>query len=238
MRRLLVLCAIPLMVVFTVTASGPEEELRVGVFSELAPGEFPERWAPMRFPSVSQETEYSLVEEDGRVVLEARSRVSASALITEVSVDSDRYPYLSWSWKTGKDCFSGSWQHPQTDDFPLRLFVVFESSGGFWSFFKRLGPGFSGDAILYVADSTVHPATAERSSHLSSRIKVLPLAGPERTGRTWGQHVRNVRTDYVELFGKTPGNVAAVALMTDTDNSRTDCVSYFGDISFSQVGTP
>ena len=115
--------------------------------------------------------------------------------------------------------------------------MVFERSGGFWSFFKRLGSGFTGDAILYVADATV-PQETERSSHLSSRVKVVPVAGPERTGRTWGQHVRSVRADYVELFGKAPRNVAAVALMTDTDNSRTNCVSYFGDISFSQVGTP
>ena len=235
MRRLLALCSIHLMVLLTVAASGPEDQRGVGVFSALAPGGIPEGWAPMRFPSIRQ-TEYSLVEEDGRVVLKAESRVSASALMREVAVDSSRYPYVHWSWKTGEDCFSGSWRQPQTDDFPLRLFVVFEGSGGFWSFFKRLGSGFSGDAILYVADSTFHQ-DAERSSHLSGRVKVLPLAGLARTGRAWGQHVRNVRADYVELFGTEPRNVAAVALMTDTDNSRTACVSYFGDIYFSEEGS-
>jgi|TARA_B100001971_G_C18247728_1_gene575628 hypothetical protein len=142
---------------------------------------------------------------------------------------------LDWSWKTRDDCYSGSWRRPDTDDFPLRLFVIFERSGGLLSFFRRLGPGFSGDAILYVADSTSHP-DAEPSSHLTGRIKVLPLAGPGRNGRAWGRHVRNVRADYAALFGGEPTNVAAVALMTDTDNSRTECVAFFGDIVFSEDG--
>ena len=237
MRRLLALCLLHVMVPLIVVATGTEDELRVGVFSDLEPGGIPEGWKPMRFSNVPRETEYSLTQEDGPVVLKAESRHSASALIREVTVDSTRHPYLSWSWKTHEDCFSGSWRLPQTDDFPLRLFVIFERSGGFLSFFKRLGSGFSGDAILYVADTT-SPQDVGRSSHLSDRIKVVPLTGPERTGRAWGTHVRNVRADYLELFGKHSRNVAAVAVMTDTDNSRTECVSYFGDIQFSEASGP
>ena len=103
--------------------------------------------------------------------------------------------------------------------------MLFES-GGFFSFFRTLGSSFSGDAILYLAGAP-SPAETERSSHLSGRIKVLPLSRTQGSIPEWVQMTRNVRDDYVTLFGKEPRNVTAVAFMTDTENSQTECVSYF-----------
>ena len=95
------------MVLLTVAAAESGANPRVGVFSDLEPGGIPEGWEPMRFPKIRQGTEYSLIEEDGRVVLKAESRRSAPVLMTEITVDAGRYPYLSWSWETREDCFSG-----------------------------------------------------------------------------------------------------------------------------------
>jgi hypothetical protein len=235
MRGVLVFCVVQVITLAIVTAAMLGEEPQVGLFSQMEPAGSPKEWEPLPFASVGEETAYALVEHDGRVVLQAESRRSASALLKKVSVDLGRHPYLSWSWKTHDECFSGNWRRPDIDDYPLRMFVIFEPSGGVLSFFKRLRPGFSGDAILYVADSSAVPGV-DPASHLSDRIKVVPLSGPERNGRAWGRHVRNVRADYGELFGGEPQNVAAVAVMTDTDNSRTECVSYYGDIAFTEDG--
>ena len=232
-QRLFVFWWIQVLILTTVPVAQPVDELGVGIFSDLTPGTLPADWEPLRFPSIDEDTAYSLVEDDGRVVLQADSRMSASGLITEVHVDPSRSPYLHWSWTTDPDCFSGSWRDPDTDDFPLRLFVIFEESGGLFSFFKRLRSGFRGDAILYVSDAPSQPE-ANRSSLMSDRIKVVPVERPE-SASAWGRQVRNVHDDYVDLFGRAPRNVAAVAVMTDTDNSRTACVSHFGDIYFSEA---
>jgi len=209
-------------------------KVEVGLFSEMEPGDVPAGWEPLRFPSIDEDTDYILSEEEGRVVLRADSRGSASALVSRMEVDLARYPYLSWSWKTGEDCFAGNWRRPEDDDFPLRLFVLFEGPGRFLSFFRGLGSTFPGDAILYLTESL--PVESEASSsHLSDRIKVVPLSWKREPGLTWDRRVRNVRADYVAVFGKDPGSVAAVAVMTDTDNSGTECVSHFGDIYFSEL---
>ena len=236
-RRFLAVCSVCAVAVPTVPSATPAEEVAVGAFSDLEPGDVPAGWEPLRFPSIDEETDYVLCEEDGRVALRADSRGSASALVRQVEVDLFRYPYLRWSWKTGEDCFAGDWWRPEDDDFPLRLFVFFEGSGGFLSFFRRLGSTFPGDAILYLTGS-VPPEAAEPSSHVSGRIKVVPLSWPREPGLTWDRRVRNVHADYIALFGETPRTVAAVAVMTDTDNSATECVSHFGDIYFSEAMPP
>jgi len=59
-----------------------------------------------------------LVLRNGRVVLEARSQVSASAALKRVSIDVERRPVIQWSWKTNPDCYAGDWGDRETDDFP------------------------------------------------------------------------------------------------------------------------
>ena len=147
---------------------------------------------------------------------------------------------VQWSWKTNPDCYVGDWSDPETDDFRLRLFVIFEPTGGVFSRLKRLGPGFRGDSLVYVPQS-VPVGTSDPTSHVNGRIKVLTVepttvgAAVAVDGDGWVHHRRDVRADYVALFGREPDRVAGVAGMTDTDNSGTACVSHFGDISFSEA---
>ncbi len=51
-------------------------------------------------------------------------------------------------------------------------------------------------------------------------------------GDGWARLRRDVRADYRRLFCREPDRVAGVAVMTDTDNTGTTCVSHFGDIAF------
>lgn len=225
------------------TALAQPTNLLVGPFSYLAAGGMPVGWEQMRFPSIAAETEYGLVSQQGRVVLEARSQTSASAALKRVSIDVERRPVIEWSWKTSPDCYVGDWSDPETDDFPLRLFVIFEPTGGMFSRLKRFGPGFRGDSVVYVPQS-VPAQTSDATSHVNPRIKVVPVepatwggdGAVDGDGDGWVHHRRDVRADYRALFGREPDTVAGVAVMTDTDNSGTVCVSHFGDISFAGPG--
>ena len=229
----------PLLGLLFPVAATAEGDLHVGNFSSLTPGPPPRVWEPLRFSNIPRETRYALVDHAGEVVMRAESRTSASALLKRVEIDPRRNPTLDWSWQTEASCFHGDWRDPATDDFPLRLFVLFERQGGFFSFFRRLGPGSLGDAVLYLPDNaTTTPDGAadsrERVSHVSDRVRIVPLArqddDEEESWRTW---TRSIWLDYVQLFGGEPGRVSGVAIMSDTDNSQTECVSHFGDIRFS-----
>jgi hypothetical protein len=51
----------------------------------------------------------------------------------------------------------------------------------------------------------------------------------------WVSEQRDVLADYRRLFGEEPGEIAAVALMTDTDNTGLSARAWYGDIWFSAV---
>lgn len=234
MTRVAAVWSACVLATLTLASAQSLETLPVGPFSLFQVGGPPAGWQSVQFRDVAEETQYSLSEENGRVVLRADSRTAASALVKRVAVDAADYPYLTWSWKTGANCFTGDWQHPAVDDFPLRLFVLFEHSGGMFSFLKKkMGPTFSGDAILYVTRSGSGTADEDRVSHVGPRIRVIPLRPASADTDGWVPVVRNIRADYLALFDREPGEVTAVAVMTDTDNTETECVSYFGDISLS-----
>ena len=150
MNPLVRVCCVGAVAMVATTVMAQPTSLLVGPFSHLAAGGMPVGWEQMRFPSITEETEYGLVSLNGRVVLEARSHASASAALKRVSIDVERRPVIEWSWKTNLDCYAGDWGDPETDDFPLRRVVIFEPTGGMFSRLQRLGPGFQGDFIVYV----------------------------------------------------------------------------------------
>jgi hypothetical protein len=55
-------------------------------------------------------------------------------------------------------------------------------------------------------------------------------SGPERIGR-WISEERNIYKDYISYFGEEPPEVAAIAIMTDTDNTGEEAIAYYADIA-------
>jgi len=50
---------------------------------------------------------------------------------------------------------------------------------------------------------------------------------------TWRQEKVNVREDFRKYFGREIRYIHAIAIMTDTDNSRAQAIAGYGDIFFS-----
>ena len=63
---------------------------------------------------------------------------------------------------------------------------------------------------------------------------MLAIRGPEAPLNTWLHEKRNVLADLKKLFGEDIRYIDAVALMTDTDNSRRKVLAYYGDLWFSK----
>jgi hypothetical protein len=112
-------------------------------------------------------------------------------------------------------------------DAPARVYVAFSFGFGNWA--TRL--------INYVWASSMKPGTQVPSVFSpSSRILVLE-GGSEKTG-VWVSEERNVFEDYRRLYGEEPGEVVGIALMTDSDNTRSEAIADYDDIAVSRTPSP
>ncbi len=227
------------------TLAGPgatsPASLDVGNFSTAkAGGPFPDSWEPLTFDKIEKHTAYSLVEDNGTVVVKAASRGSASALARTVDIDPKQHPVVRWRWKVANILKKGDVTRKEGDDYPARLYITFRYDSRKAGFFERAkyeairlarGEYPPMGAINYIWGSKSPVGTVVPNPY-TDRVKMMVLeSGGEKVGR-WVTESRNLVEDYRAAFGGDPPRISGVALMTDTDNTGEAAVAYFGDIVF------
>lgn len=197
-----------ILIPLAILAAGP---LHVGSFST---GDL-SGWSDKTFKG---KTDYSLVEDNGRTVLKAHSAKAASGLVKKVSVDPRHFPVLRWSWKVEHIIQKEDIARKGGDDFAARVYVVFPRT-----FFWRMR------AINYVWSSKMTKGSSAPSPYTKNAMIVAVESGGDKVG-SWVNEERNILDDYRKLFGEEPPEIGAVAVMTDTDDTREDATAYYGDI--------
>jgi hypothetical protein len=187
--------------------------------AELVLGEFSSGnltgWSDKIFKG---KTTYTLVKENDKSVLKAHSEKGASGLLKKVKLDPKEYPVLRWSWKVEHALKGEDVTRKSGDDFAARVYVVFPRTF-FWQ--TR--------AINYVWASRLPKGSSVPSPYTSKALIVAVESGDEKAGQ-WVKEERNIYEDYRKLFGEEPPKLGAVAIMTDTDDTRDEATAYYGDI--------
>lgn len=164
------------------------------------------------------ETEYSIVQTDGRKALRAISRNAASGLVKKLDSDPAHYPLLRWSWKIKHTLKREDATKKSGDDFVARVYVVFPRT----LFWKTR-------AINYVWSANLPKGTVLPNAYTANAVMVAVESGDGKAG-VWVNEERNIFEDYKRFFGEEPPHLGAVALMSDTDNTGEEAEAYFGDI--------
>ncbi len=215
--------------------------VRVAKFSgERATGGPPAGWQPWIILRSKPLTQYALVENHGKVVLRAQARTSASGLYREIHVNPRRHPVLGWRWRVDAPVPGADPRQRSAEDAPARILVAFTGDRDKLDFAERtnmaLAKALSGQqlpyaTLMYVWSDQLPVGTLVRNPHTSRIRMVVAASGPARPG-AWTTIERNVLEDYRRAFGEEPGDVYAVGVMTDTDNTAGEAVAYYGDIAF------
>jgi hypothetical protein len=195
------------LVLATATAA-PVPEIPIARFStsELS------GWSDKVFKG---KTSYSL--EEG--VLKAHSVKGASGKIKKVSIDTKKYPKLSWSWRIDHTLKGEDIKKKSGDDFAARVYVVFPRT-----FFWRMR------AINYVWAAKMPKGSEAPSPYTSNSVIVAVESGDEKAG-SWVSEERNIYEDYKKIFGEEPPLLGGVAIMTDTDDTQDEATAWYGDIT-------
>jgi hypothetical protein len=207
--------ALSFVVLAAATAPAWAADFVVGAFSRSDVTQWEER-------AFQGHTEYSLAEEDGRTVLAAQSRGTASSYYRKIEVDLVATPVLNWSWRVDQVFPEIDEREKSGDDYPARIYLVFAPGSSFWK----------ARSLHYVWASN-QPVDAEWTNAYASNAQMVVIDSGDAHVGQWRTHKRNLRDDLKKYFGEDIQHVHAVAVMTDTDDTQRSAVAYYGDIFFS-----
>jgi hypothetical protein len=217
------------------------EMIETGRFSVGAPGgPLPAGWQPLTFHKIERHTDYSLVEDDGRVVLRADSDSAAAGLVHALDIDPAQYPVIEWRWKVGNTLRGGDMTRKAGDDYPARVYISFAFDPERASLLERIKQQAArliwGEDIPYRAVSYIwasnSPAGSIAANPYTDRTMMFALQSGETESRQWVTERRNVFEDYRKAFGEAPTRISGVGIMTDTDNTGETATAWYGDIVF------
>ena len=169
--------------------------------------------------SFKGKTRYFVSKDEGQSYLRATSNASASGLYYKIKYDPREYPFIAWKWKVDNILKKGDATKKSGDDYAARIYIVFPSFF-FWD--TR--------AINYIWANKLPKDRAYPNSYTSNNMMISVESGPADTGK-WITERRNVYLDYKRFFGKEPPKVGAIAIMTDTDDTKETASASYGTIA-------
>jgi len=200
----------------------------------------PQGWKPLIILRSKRRTDYSLVEDQGQVVMRAEARKSASGLHRDVNVDPARHRFLKWRWRVDAPVSGADPRKSSSEDAPARVLVSFYGDLLTLDPFEQtnlaMASALSGQAIPYATLiyiwSDKLPVDSVVPNPRTERVQmVVADSGPAEPGK-WVTLERDLLEDFRRAFGEEPGPIERIGLMTDTDNTADTAVSFYGDMEF------
>jgi DUF3047 family protein len=203
----------------------------------------PDQWEPLTFDKISKHTQYTVIDDNHNPVIKAVSNQSASGLIRKIRINPEQYPIIKWRWKITTTYQNGDVTKKRGDDYPARIYITFkydpEKATFFeWAKFKAAkiiyGEYTPQAAINYIWASKAPKGTLVVNPY-TDNLQMFVIQSGEKKINTWIEEERNIYQDYIRAFGKKPPMISGIAIMTDSDDTGEQAVSYYGDIVMESI---
>ena len=197
-----------------------------------------DNWEPLTFEKIEEHSSY----ETRDSVLVARSNNSASGIKLKKTYDIYKYPVLKFKWKTNNVYKKGDARTKAGDDYPIRIYVMFEYNPDNASFFEAIKYDFAKTIYgEYPPHSTINYIWSNKeqnekyiTSAYTDRAKMAILNSGEGKLNLWQEHTVNVLENYKKAFGEEPPANVTLAIMSDSDNTGESSESYVDYIEVKQ----
>lgn len=226
-------------------ATPASEEAQANSAAQPAPQTLPlhftaqdkSRWEFMALPGKLR-TLFSLDKRGNKPALKAQAKSSASMLRQRLQIAPEKLGHLHFEWQVENLIDGADMALRDTEDSPVRLILVFEGDRSRFSaknaMLSELTHGLTGEPLPYATLMYVWCNACQKESVIvnprTDRIRKLAVeAGTEHLGQ-WRSYQRNIRADFEKAFGEAPGALLGLAIMTDTDNTRSTARAWYGTI--------
>ena len=152
---------------------------------------------------------------------------------------------VSFSWRVDALPAGADLAAADASDSPVGIVLGFEGDRTRWSpkmhrlsEMSRLltGEELPYATLMYVWGSKEAPGTVVVNPRTDRIRKMVLDSGTQHVG-VWRNHVRDVQADFRLAFGEEPGPLRVVALMTDTDNTRSALTAWYGPLALELAPT-
>jgi Protein of unknown function (DUF3047) len=176
-----------------------------------------------------------------RDALRVDSRSSVSVLRQRFERALQQPLRLRFAWKAQTLPQGANLHHANQADSAVRVVLAFDGDRSRLSErqhrLSELALALTGEAMPYATLVYVwsenDPVGTVISSARTDRIRKLVVSSGRTQLNTWLDHDRDVQADYRKAFGEEAGPLLHVALMSDTDNTRTAARVWFGALDLS-----
>ena len=196
-----------------------------------------ESWKEHIFPKIEKHSTYKIIKsdtpEDG--ILEAKTNNSASGLVHKEKFNVYEKQELEFKWKADKVFAKGNYKKKNGDDYPIRVYIIFDYNEDEASFSKKMkykaaktlyGEYPPDSSLNYIWSNKDYEKGKIANSAYTEQTKLIILQSGKSNLNTWQIEKRNIVEDYKKAFGKNPPKIASVAIMADSDNTGENSTSY------------
>ena len=196
------------------------------------------KWEPVLFPGKSP-TQYQTEKVGSRTTLLARAHSSISMLRKPLRIEPAQLGSVHFSWLLPQLIANADMGERGSDDSPVRLVLAFEGDRSTFSLknamLNELALTLTGEEMPYATLMYVwcnrRPVGSVVHNNRTDRIRQLVVESGSTGLQQWRDYERNIRADYEKVFGEAPGALVGIAVMTDSDNTKSTVLAHYGDIS-------
>ena len=194
------------------------------------------QWREVRFPG-KVATRYALVNHEGQAWLRADAQSSASMLRQKIDPNLGPYSRIRFPLVIEQPLMNADVARQDKEDSPARVILAFDGDRSEFSAresaLSELSHLMTGEPMPYATLMYVWCPQREVGSVVHNpridRIRKVVVAGP---GDRQTRHLieRDFRADYERAFGRPPGRLIGIAIMTDSDNTQGQARALYGPI--------
>ena len=192
------------------------------------------QWEPLYFEKIKEHTVYDIENSGDEHYLKAESRASASGIVSRTQFNVFEYSAIRWRWKISNVYKNGNAMKKEGDDYPVRVYIIFQYDPGKASFGKRIKYGLAKkmngeypphSSLNYIWANRDHKDDVLTNTYAQDAKMILLQKGNVRAGM-WIEEEVNVLDDYRRVFHEEPPAEARLAIMSDSDDTGESATSY------------
>jgi hypothetical protein len=182
-----------------------------------------EEFKLLKVKKIKGETTWTLGANENGNFIKAEAQGKGSGLGKEIKINLLKTPFINVTWKVERDLSGIIENNKKGHDYAARVFVI-----------KKTGSTpLSNRAINYVFSSNNDVGENWPSPYTKKSIDFV-LSSTKNNLNNWVTVKANVKEHFMKFHDIDVTEISGIAIMTDTDNSKLNAISYYQDIYFSE----